>query len=235
MEELDKDVFAEKTPEPSLIDSSLNDELVRQKRATKARISSKMIETMQQASEQIAKFDFKAHTLKIGDVMPDATLLSTNGKEVQLYDLIDKQKAIITFYRGSWCPYCSLELRYYDQLLALPENRGVKLIAISPELPEITSEERDLSEFHFMFYSDRDNRLAKELNLAFELPEKLHHLYLELGINLEANQGNLSGELPVPATFVVDMHHKVKFVDLDIDYTSRPEPKQVLEAYNNIE
>ena len=47
------------------------------------------------------------------------------------------QAAVVTFYRGGWCPYCNLQLRaltsrVLDEITAL----WCQLIAISPQLPD---------------------------------------------------------------------------------------------------
>lgn len=45
--------------------------------------------------------------------------------------------AVIVFYRGVWCLHCNLALRtYQEQVAGELEQRGIGLIAISPQRPD---------------------------------------------------------------------------------------------------
>src|SRR5687768_17109503 len=48
--------------------------------------------------------------LKVGDTAPDFTLIDARGEQVRLYDALEKATVVLIFYRGSWCPYCNLQL-----------------------------------------------------------------------------------------------------------------------------
>ena len=76
--------------------------------------------------EALAKFDTDAEQLqqthqdilklKKGDKAPDFTLVNVSGDQVSLATILQKRKAIVVFYRGTWCPYCNLQLAQYAQL-----------------------------------------------------------------------------------------------------------------------
>ena len=53
--------------------------------------------------------------LKIGGHVPDFTLPNPSGQLVSLAGLLRGGPAVVTFYRGGWCPYCNLQLRAYQQ------------------------------------------------------------------------------------------------------------------------
>jgi thiol-disulfide isomerase/thioredoxin len=72
--------------------------------------------------------------LKTGD-HADFTLPNPSGRAVSLSALLRSGPAVVTFYRGGWCPYCNLQLRAYQQALGEITALGAKLIAISPQLP----------------------------------------------------------------------------------------------------
>jgi hypothetical protein len=55
--------------------------------------------------------------LKTGDHAPDFTLPNPSGRAVSLSALLRSGPAVVTFYRGGWCPYCNLQLRAYQQAL----------------------------------------------------------------------------------------------------------------------
>ncbi len=74
--------------------------------------------------------------LAVGDEAPDFTLPDSRGRQVSLAAVLRAGPAVVTFYRGGWCPYCNIQLRAYQR--ALPEIAafGGRIIAISPQLPD---------------------------------------------------------------------------------------------------
>ncbi len=197
-----------------------------------SKIPAEMAKEMEKATEALKAFNFRQNTLQLGDTFPtDYTLLNYKNQKVELSELLKGKKMIISFYRGSWCPYCNLEMNYYNRLLAKEENSDVNMIAISPELPDVTMAAKDIEALKFTVLSDSNNALARKLKLVFGLTEKIQEIYLKFGIDLDKTQGNTERELPVPATFVIDSEGKVVYVNLDEDYTKRPDPMEVLAAY----
>ena len=108
------------------------------------------------------------------------------------------------------------------------------MFAISPEKPDVTIEKTDPESLNFTICSDVDNKLAKKLNLVFGLPEKIQGIYKKFGIDVDNSQGNTKKELPIPATFIVDGDGKVTYVDLDEDYTTRPDAQEVVAEYKKL-
>ncbi len=188
-----------------------------------------ILSTMQAASEELRRTSLVANATKVGEQFPHASLINSEGGDVDLHALLGGKPAIITFYRGTWCPYCNLELRAYEELLQQDENKGITLIAISPEKPDVTTDKLRVEELPFHVLSDADNKLASALGITFHLPMNLHQLYLGLGIDVVASQGNDKLVLPVPATYIVDAQGVIKQAWIDTDYTVRAEPAEVVE------
>ncbi|MCQ9640199.1 redoxin domain-containing protein [Chryseobacterium sp. WG14] len=40
---------------------------------------------------------------------------------------------VLAFYRGSWCPYCNLELKFLQDQLSLLKDKNTTLVAVSPQ------------------------------------------------------------------------------------------------------
>jgi len=166
-----------------------------------------------------------------GDIFDNAVLLDLESKEIDLYKLTDGKPAIISFYRGSWCPYCNLELRAYEALLSKKENKDVFMIAISPEKPDITLVEQDVSKLNFTVLSDVDNKLAIKLRIMYHLPKTLQLFY---GKAVRKSTGVNDYNIPIPATYVIDGNHKIIKAWINADYTKRAEPSEVLASYRSI-
>ena len=66
---------------------------------------------MDRAIDDLARENIRRAALKIGDRCPEFALPDTGGCEIRAGDILQKGPLVISFYRGSWCPYCNIELR----------------------------------------------------------------------------------------------------------------------------
>ncbi|MDT5323738.1 MAG: hypothetical protein QOF25_890 [Mycobacterium sp.] len=85
-----------------------------------------------------------------GDVLPDAELIDAHGVSGMLDAARGGRPAVIVLYRGTWCPFCNLVLRTYQQdLVPTLGQRGVGLIAISPQKPDGSLSMQEKNELTF--------------------------------------------------------------------------------------
>ena len=113
-------------------------------------------------------------------------------------------------------------------MLADIRNLSAELVAVSPELldrSQVTAEKNNLT---FPILNDVGNQVAKMFGLVFQLPPDLRAVYLSLGIDLPAHNGDQSYELPLPATYVIDRGGTIRAVFADADYVKRMEPADIL-------
>jgi peroxiredoxin len=179
-----------------------------------------MIET----AENLRKLEIEKKALKEGDKIPEFQLKNAVGETIKIYDVLSKGPVIINFYRGAWCPYCNLEIAAYQEILPEIKKRGAQLVAISPEVPDITMTLKEKHALEFEILSDTSNLVAKQFGLVFQLEDKLIALYKKMGIDLVKSQENENNELPIPATYVVNTDGVIKLAYLNSDYTKRLEP-----------
>jgi peroxiredoxin len=85
-------------------------------------------------------------------------------------------------------------------------------------------------ELPFPVLSDPGNAVARGYGLVFTLPEYVRPVYEKFGIDLPAANGDESFELPVPATYVIDAAGIIRWAHVDLDYRTRAEPADLLEA-----
>lgn len=169
------------------------------------------------------------NVLKEGDTAPDFILVNIKGEQVSLKQLLTKQKLIITFYRGGWCPYCSMELQAWEGVYEELIEKNTKLVAISPEKPESASMTMADMNLSFETLYDAHNELARKFGLVFKVKLNVTKLYESLGIDLVSLSGDESRELPIPATYIVDKDKKILDVFVDVDYRNRKDPEEILE------
>ena len=106
---------------------------------------------------------------------------------------------------------------------------GAALVAITPELPDSTLTTVEKHALEFDVLSDADNAVARAFGLVFTLPESTHDFYRSERVNLPGTQGNENFELPVTGTYVVGADGVVVHAHVDIDFTKRQEPEEIVQ------
>jgi len=185
---------------------------------------------MKAAIDELSQTTIIQNALKTGDPIPNVRLSNAKGDFVDVQELLQKQKLVVTFYRGGWCPYCNLELKALQSALPEIEAKGAGLVAISPELPDNSLTTVEKNELSFEVLSDVNNQVADAFNLVFTLPDSLQGLYKKFKIDLDSNQGNENQQLPIAATYVVQQDGTISYHFLQEDYKLRADPSEILEA-----
>ena len=196
-------------------------------RSVKPEFMQKLDEMMDEARD----FQTGAQAIALGAKAPNFSLPNEKNESIQLTELLAKGSVIVTFYRGSWCPYCNLQLKALTERLPEIHGLGAELVAISPEVPDNSLSEDDLNNLAFTVLSDQDALVAAEYGVAWTVPELiLEHMRKDRNLELsEINNGNGS-ILPLPATFVLNPQGEVVWRYVDVDYRTRAEPEDIVNA-----
>jgi peroxiredoxin len=114
--------------------------------------------------------------------------------------------------------------------LELPRTKelGATLITVSPQTPDNSLSTAEKLDLEFEVLSDEGNRVARQFGIVYQLPEDLRSVYAGFGIDLPTANGDETFELPLPATYVVDKARKIRMAFVDIDYTKRVDPEEVI-------
>jgi peroxiredoxin len=181
-------------------------------------------------SERLAHLDL-AQVLGAGEEAPDFELPNANGDRVRLTDVVRDGPAVVTFYRGGWCPYCNLHLRAYQAMLPHLRRAGATLLAISPQSPDNSLTTVEKNELEFEVLSDQGNDVARRYGLAFAFSEDDVRDVLEpRNVDLPSFNGDESWSLPIPGTFVIDRDRRVVLSFADGNFRRRLEPEEILRA-----
>ena len=185
---------------------------------------------MGQATQDLAATNIVQQAPNQGDKLLNFNLPNQNGQNQSLEALLEKGPVVVTFYRGGWCPYCNLELRAYQSVLADIKAAGATLVAVTPELPDASLSTTEKNELAFEVLTDKNAEYARALGLVFSLPEELRPIYSSFGIHIEEYNGSGQFDLPLAATYVVSQDGVIRSAFVDADYTKRQEPAEVVEA-----
>ncbi|MEM6823030.1 MAG: peroxiredoxin-like family protein [Verrucomicrobiota bacterium] len=212
----------------------LNDELKAFKAEFLGKVDKEVISILESAAKDLEEEFAERKSLGVGDLAPNFTLPDAKGHSVTLSERLKDGPAIITFYRGGWCPYCNLELRAYQQILTDIRDAGGSLIAVSPQTPDSSLSTAEKNDLEFDVLSDVGSNVSQDYGVAYKLPQELIDLYNQLGGRLPDFNGTEDWTLPIPATFVIDEDFRVVLAHIDTDYQNRLEPSEALTALKQL-
>lgn len=183
-------------------------------------------------TEEILKSDILNTCVGDGQTVPDFELPDSAGEPVRLGETIDDGPVILSFYRGTWCPYCTLE--FQALLESMPKFRARGAAAVLAVSPQVVERHADPGVSDFVDLADAGNRVARQFGLVYPLGDEIRKVYTNFGIRLEDLNADESGEVPIPATYIVDQEFKVRYAHANADFADRAEPESLLENLSQI-
>ena len=194
----------------------------------------KLQRNIDQRAALVAAFD-PAAVINAGDRVEPFELLDVEGGTITLDALVANGPAVLVFFRFAGCPACNLALPYYQRTLwPTLAARGVRLVAISPQLPGPLRDIRQRHDLGFTVASDPGYALGRRFGINF-VPDAATLPEIVPG---EPWLGELTGtnswELPQPTVVIIDRDRTVRFVDVSPDWLVRTESQVILEALGEV-
>lgn len=141
---------------------------------------------------------------RVGDTLRDFSLRDQRG----VLSPLPRAPLLLIFFRGSFCPMCHSELQSFQRHLADFEARGIRLVAVSVDPPEVSRQ----SGLGFTVLSDPDAALIR----AYDL--------------FHAGGAPDGHDIARPAEFLLDSNRVVRWENLTTSVVRRARPEQVLAA-----
>jgi peroxiredoxin len=147
--------------------------------------------------------------LAVGAEAPMQVALTTGtGQATTLAEATGGKPAVVVFYRGRWCPFCTMHLSRLPAILPDLQASGWRLVAISPDQPADVQQTAD--QYHLSICSDAGHLASRSFGIAFQAgPDRV---------------------LPVPAVFLIGADGTIRFAHANPDYRQRLDPAEILRA-----
>jgi peroxiredoxin len=178
---------------------------------------------LQDSIAELSQTGLVRQAVKAGEIAPPFRLRSRDGAFVSLSEVLDRGPAVISFFRGIWCPFCNLATQALARAQSEIEQLGATLAGLSPFPGSEGSSILPL-------LSDPGCRIAARYRIVFTVPPQFQPAYLALGYPGSAEGGPNRWVLPLPATYVVDRNGRVVLSYVDADYRRRLEPAEIIVA-----
>ena len=195
-----------------------------------AQVPQEVLEAFGKSIEDLKTKNIEEKSIKIGETIPNFSLKNAKNEVVNSSDILKNGKMIIAFYRGSWCPYCNLELKALQEKISEFKEKNATLVAISPQSPDNSLTVIEKHHLTFEVLTDKDNVFAKQLGIVFELQDFVLPYYHALGIDLSSFNENTNNSLPIPAVFVVNESSKIIYKFADANYMNRVDIDELLKT-----
>ncbi len=162
--------------------------------------------------------------------MPEFLLPDAEGRLVHSGALLAGGPLVLTFFRGDWCPYCAATLDALQAALPAITGAGGTLLGVTPETG---GRALSMAQSHGLGYRilvDVDLAVAMAFGIVFRTPPLYADLLRRRGVDLADRSGNPAWFLPVPATFLIRRDGTIARSWVNIDFTRRAEPDDVVAA-----
>ncbi len=207
----------------------LSTELEQFKTNQRKNISAKVLGQLEEAIEGLKHSNHFSRRLRTGDTAPDFALTNCHGQTFTLANVLREAPVVLSFFRGGWCGYDTLELQHLQRIRAQINECGARLLCIAPAKPEnLSAVQREYGlDFDLLF--DEANRVGELFGIAYPIPQIVRTIYEAFDLELPEENGDDSYRLPLPVTYVINQEGTVVLDYFNHDYTQRLEPSNILE------
>ncbi|SRR5579871_4346584 len=168
--------------------------------------------------------------LKVGSAMPPFVLPNAAGRLIASDELLARGPLVVTFFRGSWCPYCQRTLEALEEALPRIHAAGAELVALTPDTGAYLPDSEAAGHLSPQILSDVDGAVGLQFGVLFRAPEIYRDLLAGFGDDLRERHGNEGWFLPMPASFVVDRTGMVRYAFVNADFTLRADPEEIVQV-----
>jgi peroxiredoxin len=208
---------------------TLSERLAAMREKATAFLKPEVVLLLERHIDELRNRGAKSHPLQAGDAAPAFTLKDLDGNLVSSAEFLARGPLVVSFYRGTWCPFCNEELKALNDSYENFRRLDASLLAITPQSAASASVYRSDHEIRFPMLVDPNADVAERFGLAYSFPAYLSELYRNVFRNDLARINDAgTWRLPIPARYVIDRTGTIVDADINADYRYRPDPEATL-------
>lgn len=163
----------------------------------------------------------------VGEKINDFSADDRFGKKFTLSN--EKQKIVLVFIRGQWCPYCNKYIETLQNISPQLQSKNAKLVIVSPEKPEFIEKTINKTKTNYTVLYDKDYKIAELFDVLYTPDQKTLDFYnSRLKDDFKNSRSDQSGRLPVSATFILNENHEITWRHFNPDYKERASVEDIL-------
>lgn len=151
--------------------------------------------------------------LKVGDTVPEFTLIDASGSLVSYASMSGEKGAILLFVRSlDWCGYCKGQVNAWNKQASAFTDLGYSVSVISYDTPAISAPFLKDQNITIPAYYDKDSEFVKAFGILNEGMEPGTRFY----------------GIPNPHIYVINTEGTVTHLYAEEGYKTRPSIEQIL-------
>jgi peroxiredoxin len=175
-----------------------------------------------------------AHPLAAGDRAPAFTLADSGGGQHSLTAYLARGPVLLIFFRGGWCPYCSLTLRAYEEIAPDILRAGGAILALSPQKASRAALVQESNCISFPILVDCKNRVATDYGVLGQARPMTRQVFGKLGCNIPEENNAEDWMLPRASEFLIDTDGVIRMAHVSPVSYERTEPRDALAALRGL-
>ena len=156
--------------------------------------------------------------LFLGSKAPDFKTVDQFDRSLHLREFAKKKPVLLLFYRGYWCPHCTRLLTRLQDSLSYFTEKGVTVVAISPESKESQLKTLEKTKAGFSLVQDSSLLISQLYDVNYFLSDNQLARYRSGAIDLmKINYPNPTA-LPVPSLYVIGKDYTITYRFFDPEH-----------------
>ena len=190
---------------------------------TRKGLPSFLVAQVESLTVRLSKARTVQQAFNVGDQLPaDVDLVTPAGDKINLLELSRTKPVILVFFRGGWCPFCSLELDFFVEATDMLKGLGAELIAVSPLPDSATTELITSKNIKFTVIGGPTGvKLIQRFGLHYTALEDLVGGLKGIGLDLTELYQTQEVLLPIAASYVINTQGEVAYGFVEEDFSYR--------------
>ncbi|WP_244597791.1 MULTISPECIES: peroxiredoxin-like family protein [Afipia] len=207
---------------------SLQDKLDAVKAEDLAKTPPNVTLVRQRAVEALVTSGLGERAAQAGEQAPPFRLHDGRGRAFSSREALRRGPIVVVFYRGRWCPYCTVDLRAIELASHDIRSFGASLVVVSQQTADNSLETQRRNELSFASLVDAGGKVAHTFGLRWKASDELRAVEEVCGMDLASFNGDPSWTLTMPARYIVAPDGMIEYADISVDYTRRGDPSELL-------
>ena len=156
--------------------------------------------------------------LFLGSKAPDFKTVDQFDRSLHLRELAKKKPVLLLFYRGYWCPHCTRLLTRLQDSLSYFTEKGVTVVAVSPESKESQLKTLEKTKAGFSLAQDSALLISQLYDVNYFLSDNQLARYRSGAIDLMKINYPNPAALPVPSLYVIGKDYTITYRFFDPEH-----------------
>lgn len=169
--------------------------------------------------------------VRIGDQILPFKVQASDGKTFTAQDLKGK-RTLFKFYRGSWCPYCSAELKMFEQMKPELDRLGVQVVALSGDTVVQAQAHKSRDNISYTMLSDPRLTVVKTYGVEHQktIGADSENIMTVFGLPFPMPNQLKFKSMSIPTSLLIDENGVITWIDQSEDYRLRASEERTLSA-----